>query len=607
MINSLIIGTSGHIDHGKTALIKALNGFEGDKMEAEIKRGITIDLSFSNLKNDSANIAFIDVPGHENLVKTMISGAYAFDAAMLVVASDDSLMPQTKEHIEILSILGVKSIILVITKCDLTDKTKQKKVEAEVKDFILNYKNLEILQTFFVSIKDKPSIDELKNYLFTLKPKERESGVVTRYYIDRIFSLKGIGTVVTGSLVEGEIKKNEKLVCLDLDKVVSVRSVQVHESFLNLATSPNRVALNLTDIPTSMLAKGQILSKKGFFRGFKEVDCLFKGEISHNQNVIFCIGSRQVSAKCTILSDKNKEKFVTFKFNKAVFAKFNEPFVVLANSRVIGGGKVLNPVSEPLKKSEKINLLLSLSQKDFKKAFEILSSFHRHGFGIISSYQRFGIEHEKALLIALELKNVFVDKDSLCIYSNQALQDLKNTIKFIISKNEFAVFSAQSIALRINWASQSLTALALNELEKEGLVEKNGLLFIKKGVDFSKIKESLNDKIYTILENSSLAPQAPYNIYDELDIDRQTGDNALKALTRAKKVVRLAHNLFITSSNLNLAMTKLRNIIKKDGKVNVANAKNELGLSRKFIISYLEYLDNFGDIVKSDNDRMFVD
>ncbi|PSM53257.1 selenocysteine-specific elongation factor [Campylobacter blaseri] len=605
-MDSIIVGTSGHIDHGKTALIKELNGFEGDELGAEKERGITIDLSFSNLSNGKTNIAFIDVPGHENLVKTMISGAYAFDVSMLIVASDDGLMPQTKEHIEILSLLGIKSVILCITKCDLTDKKRQKEVEKEVEDYISKFESLKTLQTFFVSIKYKTSIDELRNYLFTIKPKQRDESIVARYYIDRIFTLKGVGTIITGSLIEGTISKNEKLICLDNNKQVTVRSVQVHDNFVDIATSPNRVALNLANITVNSLEKGQILSKKGFFRGFKEIDCFVSGEISHNENLTFCIGSRQLSAKCKILSQKDNKSFVTFKFDKNVFAKFNEPFVILRNSRVVGGGKVLNPVSEPLKKSEKIKLLVALLDKNFKTAFEILTQNHKHGFGLISSYQRFNLSHEEALSIAKSLNNVFIDSENLCIYANGAIDDLKEIIKFIISKNEFAVISAQSVALRTTWVSEVLANFVLNELLKANVLEKNGMLFVKKGIDFSKIEKSLNDKIYTILENANLTPDAPYNIYDELDIDRVTGDNALKSLTATKRVVRLAHNLFVTSSNLDLAMKKIREIILKDGKANVQNVKNELGLSRKFAISYLEHLDKFDDIIKIDNDRKFL-
>ncbi|MBR6952545.1 MAG: GTP-binding protein, partial [Campylobacter sp.] len=174
-MQTVIIGTSGHIDHGKTALIRALNGFEGDELQDEKERGITINLSFSNLKGGENNIAFIDVPGHENLVKTMISGAYGFDVCMLVVSCDDGLMPQSKEHIAILSLLGIKSIILCITKCDLCDTARANEVLKECENFIKNFSNLQILNSFFLSIKDQNSINELKNYLFTLNPKPRNA------------------------------------------------------------------------------------------------------------------------------------------------------------------------------------------------------------------------------------------------------------------------------------------------------------------------------------------------------------------------------------------------------------------------------------------------
>lgn len=409
----MIIGTAGHIDHGKTSLIKAINGFEGDEMKSEIEKGITIDLSFSNLKKGDENIAFVDVPGHENLVKTMISGAYAFDAAMLVVASNDSLMPQTKEHIQILSLLNVKSLILCITKCDLTSKSEQLSAQNETLKYIENFKNLEVLKTFFVNIKDELSIAELKNFLFTLKPKKREESALTRYYIDRVFSFKGVGTIVTGSLIEGTIKENERLFCLDINKEFLVKSIQVHDEFTKFATHPNRVALNLANAKTSELKKGYILSKKGFFRGFKEIDTVFYGEISHTSEVIFCVGSRQISAKALVLSTKEDQSFVTFKFEKELFLKFNEAFVVLENSRVIGGGRVLNPISEPLKKAQKIEFLKCLLEKDFKKVFEILTATHKHGFGLISSFQRFDLTHEEALEVASSLNQVFVDKEAL--------------------------------------------------------------------------------------------------------------------------------------------------------------------------------------------------
>lgn len=603
-MNSLIIGTAGHIDHGKTALIKALNGFEGDQNPNEKVRKITIDLSFSHLQNKNKNIAFIDVPGHENLVKTMISGAYAFDATLLVVASDDGIMPQTKEHLQILSILGVSRIVLCITKCDLTDTVRQKYVENEVRNFVKNFKNLTILKSFFISIKDLSGVSGLREFLFTIEPIKRVDSEILHYYIDRVFSLKGFGTIVTGSLISGILRKNEKIYNCDLDKSFIVKNLQIHDENVEIASSPNRVAINL-DAKTSELEKGQIFSKKGFFRGFNECDCVFYGEISHKQNVIFCVGSRQIAATALILSENGNEKFITFKFEKEIFVKFNEHFVVLASSRVIGGGDILNPVTEPLKKSQKIALLCELKDKNFIKVFEILSSSHKHGFGLISSFQRFDMTHENALKIARNLKNAITDENSLCIYDKSAVSDLKDFIKFIVSKNDRAVISAQSLALKISWASPFLCDLTLNELIKDKILQKNGNLFIKFGADFDEITQSLENKIFEILSCGGIAPIAPYNIYDELEIDRTCGDNAMKKLTKAGKIVRITHNVFLTDQNLQKLIKKMRSIIASRGFVNVSVLKDELGISRKFLIAYLEYLDFFDDIKKDGNNRIF--
>lgn len=603
-MNSLIIGTAGHIDHGKTALIKALNGFEGDQNPNEKVRKITIDLSFSHLQNKNKNIAFIDVPGHENLVKTMISGAYAFDATLLVVASDDGIMPQTKEHLQILSILGVSRIVLCITKCDLTDTARQKYVENEVRNFVKTFKNLTILKSFFISIKDLSGVSGLREFLFTIEPIKRVDSEILHYYIDRVFSLKGFGTIVTGSLISGILRKNEKIYNCDLDKSFIVKNLQIHDENVEIASSPNRVAINL-DAKISELEKGQIFSKKGFFRGFNECDCVFYGEISHKQNVIFCVGSRQIAAIALILSENGNEKFITFKFEKEIFVKFNEHFVVLASSRVIGGGDILNPVTEPLKKSQKIALLCELKDKNFIKVFEILSSSHKHGFGLISSFQRFDMTHENALKIARNLKNAITDENSLCIYDKSAVGDLKDFIKFIVSKNDRAVISAQSLALKISWASPFLCDLTLNELIKDKILQKNGNLFIKFGADFDEITQSLENKIFEILSCGGIAPIAPYNIYDELEIDRTCGDNAMKKLTKAGKIVRITHNVFLTDQNLQKLIKKMRSIIASRGFINVSVLKDELGISRKFLIAYLEYLDLFDDIKKDGNNRIF--
>ena len=602
---SLIIGTAGHIDHGKTALIKELNGFEGDRLEEEQKRGITIDLSFSNLSKNGENIAFIDVPGHENLIKTMISGAYGFDACLFVVAANDGLMPQSLEHLEVLNILGVRSLIVALTKCDLASAELIEQRKSEIYTAVQKYKNLQILEIFPVSIKDSASIDELRNYLFTLKAANREQDGVFRYYIDRVFSLKGIGNVVTGTVIEGSVSKNEKLFNYDAGKEVQVRSVQSHDTFVERAGVSSRVALNLTGIELNDLKKGQLLSKKGFFRGFREIDAIvFARELTHGESVTFCVGAKAAPAKALILSEKDSGIFATFKFERDMFLKFDEPFVLIANGRVIGGGRVLNAVSEPMKKSSKISFLNSLLKKDFVSAFAMLKDTHKNGFGIISAYQRFGLNHEEAVAIAKQAPNVFVDEKALNIYDLSAVERIKSAVKFMVEKNEFAVFSATSISLKLSWASENIAQKALDELESAGMIAKNDGVYTKTGVDMSKLKIRLEEKIYEILQSGNLAPLAPYNIYDELEIDRVSGDNALKKLTGIGRVVRLAHNLFVTSKALNEALAKLKAIIAAQGFVNVTNAKEALNLSRKYVIAYLEQLDLDPNIVKNGTNRV---
>ncbi len=216
-MNNYIIGTCGHIDHGKTALIRALNGYEGDTTKEEQQRGITIDLSFSNLSKENQNIAFIDVPGHEKLVKNMIAGAFSFDCVMIVVSAAEKIMPQTVEHLQILSLLGVKNAILTITKKDLVEESALASIIEEVESFVKEF-DFNILFTTAVSIYDENSIEKLKDKLFSLNASTKVEENFFRYYVDRIFSAQGAGTIVTGTVLGRPIKTDDKLFICDIKK-----------------------------------------------------------------------------------------------------------------------------------------------------------------------------------------------------------------------------------------------------------------------------------------------------------------------------------------------------------------------------------------------------
>lgn len=209
------------------------------------------------------------------------------------------------------------------------------------------------MKVFHTSIKDQESIECLKNYLLNLECKSANENLVFRYYIDRVFSLKGIGTIVTGSLNEGKISLNEKIICLDNQKELVVKNIQNHESNFDEISAFNRVALSL-NCDYKELKKGYVLSKKGFFKGFKECDVLIKAKTLKNEKMLFCVGTKSIECKISILKElENNEFFAHLEFEKNLFLCFNEKFILLQNNRVVGGGEVLNPVSEPLKKEQK--------------------------------------------------------------------------------------------------------------------------------------------------------------------------------------------------------------------------------------------------------------
>ncbi|MDY3776572.1 MAG: SelB C-terminal domain-containing protein, partial [Campylobacter sp.] len=525
--------------------------------------------------------------------------------ALLVVSSTEGLKAQSLEHIKILEFLGIKKIILCITKCDIASKEQISHSKYTSLAELRKY-DFDVLKSFELSIFDSSSIDALRQFLLALRIKNTQNSCLPRYYIDRLFSIKGAGLVATGTLLGSNIELGGKLYDYDAGVELGIRSMQVHDKPVSVANNAQRVAINISSPLAHKIKKGDFISKKGNFRGFKELDCVFFGSITHGAEVSLCIGTKSINAKASVLlgkkGEKNESYFISLKLDKEVFASFDERFVLLGGRALLGGGRVLNPVSEPLKKRAKIELLTMLLERDFLAAFELLKNTHKKGFGLLCSAQRFGILPSSALKIAKELKNAIIDEDELNVYDTSAKESLKDFIRFIISKNELAMLSASSVALKLPWASKMLAQMAIDEMKSE-LDFENGLYF-KKGADFSKLKESLEEGILREIERGVLAPLAPYNIYDIFECDRKAGDDALKKLTARGVVVRLEHNLFISAKNLDLAKKRLFELIVRDGYADVSNAKDFLNLSRKYTIAYLEVLDNDERIEKIENKRV---
>ncbi len=611
-MNYIIVGTAGHIDHGKTALIEAMSGYNGDELEEEKRKGITIDLSFSNMNDGKTNIAFIDVPGHEKLIKNMISGAFGFDISLFVIDINEGIMPQTIEHLEVLNFLNISNIIIALSKYDLVDNHMAEERKEEILKYLKKYKNLNILGVFATSIKDKNSIKKIKDFLFGLQlDKEKSKDSFFRYYIDRVFTVKGFGEVVTGTVLNGSVEIDKKVYVCESNQNIIVKNIQIHGQNSKIALKHQRAALNL-NIPHGKLKKGNLLTNKGYFRGFKSIDVFIKStdnkEVKHNSFVQFLCGAKNITGKIHLYDNEifDNGVFAKITFDEKVYLMHQDRFIILANNIVIGGGIILDPVNDPIKKNRKLPLLKALYKKDYVNAFSELVKNHKKGFGLISSIQRFALSHDEALLIALKTDEVYVDKNELVLYPESSQELIKNSIKAIYNKNPYALLSPSSLNLRIKWASEALIKMVLDNFIKSGFLEISENIY--KRVDIGKvdIEKELEDKIYNILNNLEFSPIAPYNLYDDIDIDRKLGDKILKKLTSNKKVVRITHNLFITSVNLSKILQLQKHIIKDEGYIDIKSFKNRVNLSRKYLIGYLEYLDKLNEIKKEGIKRYFV-
>ena len=609
-MSNIIIGTAGHIDHGKTALIRALNGFEGDSTNEEKQRGITIDLSFSNLSKGQQNIAFIDVPGHEKLVKNMIAGAFGFDYVMLVISANEGIKPQTIEHIEIINLLGLKEIIVVLTKKDLVTQDELELKKEEIIEFLSAY-DFEINFISCVSIYDENSIEKLKTQLFSINNSTKQEENFFRFYVDRVFSPKGVGTVVTGTVLGKKCELNEKLFICQSQKETKIKNIQVHNQNALEANISNRTALNLQNININDIQKGDLITKKGHIRGFDGIDisfkCLKNKKLNHNQTYSLFIGAKKIEVKVLLFDSIGslENGYATLKANENLYTIFGEKIILRNANETICGGIVLNPIIDPMKKNQKRKLLEALEKKDFINAYKELLNAHKKGLGIISSTQRFALSHDEAIDFAKVMDDVFVDTKELVIYPISTKEEVKNFVKEIYTKNHYALLSNASINLRLKWASEGFIQLALNELVEEKFLEKDGSLYKNANVkeDFAKDLENI---FLARLKNEDIAPTAPYNIYDDLDIDRKLGDDILKSLTSKKQVIRLQHNLFIHFESLNKVVKTMKEIIKEDGFIEISNFKDRFDLSRKYLITYLDYLDNYSDIKKVENRRVFL-
>lgn len=385
-MQNVIVGTAGHVDHGKTCLIKALTGTDTDRLKEEQKRGITIELGFANLPNDAGiHIGIIDVPGHEKFVKNMLAGIGGIDLVLLVVALDEGVMPQTVEHFEILKMLHIKQGIVVFTKADLVDEDWAELVNDDV-DNLVKGTFMEKADRIQVSAYTGKNIDVLKQMIVD---KVRAAGVrrqekeLFRLPIDRVFTMEGFGTVVTGTLLEGCCQVGQEVELYPTEKTVKIREIQTHGHKVDMAYAGQRTALNLVNIKKDEINRGDVLAAQDSLLKSQFIDAkvqLFSStdrELRNGDRVHINYGSAQAICKAVLL-DKDvlsagEEAYVQFRFDEPVAVRRNDRFIIRFYSPTItfGGGIVLE--AEALKhKRNHEEVIDSLHIKELGTDLEVL-------------------------------------------------------------------------------------------------------------------------------------------------------------------------------------------------------------------------------------------
>lgn len=602
-----IIGTAGHIDHGKTSLVKALTGRNTDRLEEENRRGITIDLGFTYYDDPSGvRIGIVDVPGHEKFVTNMLSGVHGMDMVLLVIAADEGIMPQTKEHMNILELLGVNNGIVVVTKSDMVDSEWLELVIEDIREN-LKYSFLENAPIISVSSRTNEGIDKLKELISkkTLEVEDKSSELPGILPIDRVFVLKGIGTVITGTQIEGCFEVNQDIFIYPENIESKIRSIQVHGEDTDKSYSSQRVALNLNKVKKDDIGRGSVISIKDHMLVSNLIDVKLKVlsdsnfSIKNKSRVRFHVASKETFARVKLLDrdvlDPGDECYCQLQLEEDIVARRSDKFIIRFFSPVItvGGGEILEvkPKRKRRFREEGLQLLERKDGNDIKETSLAIIKEHGNEIEIDMLLKSLNITNKdlNEILESLEDEGLIVTMNDLVISreflddkSKQIIQYLsefhkKNPLKIGLPIEEVR----QRFFNNINTKNQdTLIQLIVNDSEVEFVDDYIKLAsFIReyspeqlKSID--KLKEFLSREFRTYKR-------------DELSMN----SDLISALISDKILVDLDGEVMLYK-NLLTAQDEIIKLFKEHDKIDVKIYRDTLNTNRKTAVSLLEYFDS---------------
>jgi selenocysteine-specific elongation factor len=621
-----IIGTAGHIDHGKSSLIKALTGEDTDRLKEEKVRGISIDLGFAHLDLPDGTMAgIVDVPGHERFIRNMLAGAHGIDVVLFTVAADDGIMPQTEEHFDIVHLLGVKLAIFVITKADLVSPGRTQEVEEEIKILTLGTQ-LEDSPAIPFSAVTRQGLEQLRTQIFQMlqsRPKPAPSGYF-RLPVDRVFVLQGHGVVVTGTALSGEIKIGDRVRCLPGNQIFRVRSLQVHNRPVNTAGWGQRIALNLAGQEKASLTRGHVICHEKLTMTSNRLDVLLevrpaagKG-IKNHQRVRVHLGTAERIGKVMLLSSKEKlepkeSAYCQITLLEPLLALRGDHFIIRDETaqRTLGGGTVVHPWAKRHKRAEPElqKKLQALNSQNIPIVAEVLldesddfamSADPIHQFLNLREEEMGGqlgqiktlwtLSAEGEMLYTTEKKWHRLRKEFLGflkdfhgshpLAAGMDMEELRSKLPYVISPRLFRAI--------------------VEILTREKVVAREGnlLRLPQHRIHLGGVEKLLMERIQKALSNSPLAPPDLKQLEKDLNIGREKLAEVIRIMERNRSVVRVATDLYYLPDCVDKVRAVLYKHFSDNSEITAATFRDLLGSSRKYTIALLEHFDREGITVR---------
>ncbi len=615
----VIMGTAGHIDHGKTTLIKALTGIECDRLIEEKKRGITIELGFAflDLEKDF-RLGIIDVPGHERFVKNMVSGASGIDFVLLVIAADEGVMPQTREHLDICTLLGIETGMVALTKTDMVDEEWLELVTEDVSDYLQNT-FLADTPIIPVSAHTGSGIDLLRSHLAEIassfKPHRRSD--LFRLPIDRVFTMRGHGTVITGTTVSGKISVGEDLMIYPMEITSKVRSLQIHGEQRQDSLAGMRTAVNLHGLEQEDLERGFVLGRPGTLFPSQVWDLELSyleaapKALKHRTQIHFHHGSKEVLARIYLL-DREKiepgEKCVCqVRFDEPMAGVYGDRCVVRSFSplRTVAGARIINPLGGKIKRfSADVQVLENLSKAEAEEVISL--QLELAGYKGLSLSQLVIMtdmesrELEKKLQVMGGRQEVFLfDKDKRVYAGGEVVRKIEqnmiaqlekfhadNPIREGLSRGELAGKWARDIP-------EKLFFFIMDRLIRQEMIisEKEFLRLPSHKVSLAADQEELKKKILAVYNQSGIQPPTVKKLLEDLNLKMKEASPVLRLLQGQGDLVKINEDFYFSSSAIEDLKGRILNFFKSSEEMGPVEFKEITGLSRKFAIPLLEFMD----------------